>query len=173
MDDKPAAGSEDDNQLPLESDDRTVLSAESAVAISTLMIEIERLAGLGDDGLHQLRVLLDAVGEAVFSTGESVIASRQEGDEDVPGTLILFAGRNLEFASRAQVEPDLFASGVRYILREADESMILAHAMAASSLIRTGSSEDLREQGRRAYEECRRIASERGFAPRVEKLMEG
>lgn len=174
MEEKPPAGGPgEDNRLPLEPGDRTVLSAESAAAIETLRGEIARLAAEGPGGLVQIRTLLDVVGEAVFSSGEAVIAGGQEEHEEVAEALLLFASRNLEFASRAQLEPELFSSGIRYLLREAEEGIVVAHAMAAASLLTTGSSESLRDQGRRAFEECRRIAGERGFGPRVDGLVGG
>lgn len=173
---------EDENLLPLEDDDASVLSAESTQAINVLKAEITRFEQLGDAGWRPLRVLLDALGEAVFSTAERVITTRQEETEQVvPAALVLFAKRNVEVIVRrftesaktdALSDDSLLSSAVRYILREADEALVIAHGLAAQDVKQKGSTVELRGRGQRVFLECRLIADERGFGARLENLSE-
>ncbi len=168
---------EDNNLLPLETDDPSVLSPDSLQAIQTLGAEITRLEQLGEEGLPQIRLLLDTLGETVFSTGERVIGRQQEQTDFLPPGLIKFAERNLELFVRTTdinllKDEDLVSSMLSFILREAEEDYVVAHALAAVGIIRQGSTDDLRTRGQRAYELCLNIARTRGFGPRVESLIE-
>lgn len=172
MADQPPSDNDEERALSPDESDQTILAPEVAGAITTLKLEIARLEGEGAAGLRGLRILLDEVGAAIFDYGERVIAVQQEEGEAPSRTMILFAGRNLEAMVRYLIDADLLSSGVRFILREADESMVVAHAMAAVELLRVGSTDHLRAQGERAYKECQIIAHERGFGARVDKLID-
>jgi len=170
-----ASGNNGESELLLLDNAADALITEDARgAIQTLSLVITSLAGQGEDGLRALNLLLEMVGEAVFSTGERALVRRQEASENLPVVLITFATRNVEVLARALDDgrAEQIPSALRYLLSEASEEMVIAHALASLDVMRSSSGAHLRDRGYKCYEVCLEVAAKRGFGARVQKVFE-
>jgi hypothetical protein len=161
-----AAGG-DENLLPLD-ESAGALPQDCSEAIRTLGAQVAEYERRGEDGLRPLSLLLERLDEEIFSTGVAAKARAQSRKRDtIDGGVLLFAARNLEVLLRALADDRLLSSGLGYVLREAPEDFVIAHALAAIDVIRAAEDEGLRSRGKVAYGSCLEIARERGFGGRV------
>lgn len=167
MSKEPGAG--ELNMLPV-ADGATVLDPEVAAAISTIKEAIRRDEEEGEPGLRRINLLMGELDDAVFGAASTSRPARPTPGDEIPQALTLFGSRNLEVLARALTEPETFASALRFLLGEAPEELVVAHAQAAHALTQQGANEGLSRTGAAALRVCREVAEGRGFAGRLKSL---
>lgn len=159
------------NLLPVD-EGANVLTPEVAAAIKTIKEAITSAEGEGEPGLPRIQLIIGELEDAVFSNAAAVVARSRPADGEVPQAVMLFGARNLEVLARALKGTNTLASGLRFVLLEAPEELVVAHAAAADDLAGLASNEELSREGATALAVCREIAEAGGFGGRI-KSREG
>jgi hypothetical protein len=156
-----------DDNLLLAAEDANVLEPDVAEAVSTIKGAVRRYESEGESGLRRITHLVGEVDDALFSASSTSRAARKPAAEVMSEGLFLYGARSLELLARLLKEAGALDSGLRYLLNEAPEELVIAHAAAAAELARQEGNEGLSRNGAEALRVCREVAERRGFAGRL------
>jgi hypothetical protein len=162
----------DDNLLPT-AEDANVLEPDVAEAVSTIKDAIRRYEGEGEAGRGRISLLMGEVDDALFSASTTSRAASPAADEGLTEGLFLYGARSLELLARLLKEAGALDSGLRYLLNDAPEELVIAHAAAAAELAKQEGNEGLSRNGAEALRVCREVAERRGFAGRIKSGEDG